>query len=206
MKWHEDDDDYFMFNIPPRRAINQLAIYATKVAMGQNLSFKQLRLHTIKDYVNAVARMTACHTKRDPRKDNPLDQHVGKKLADVYAEIKRWENVPNRREAFTPELLKRAYGMAKDAQLDSLDDVLPDFRSTENGVARVVWRGCARTCVVHRSPIPRTPTGRRKALCRTEGRKSRPDLLRRQGALLDDFRHHQAGTLSVFQSRRETRD
>jgi len=127
MRWHEDDDDYFMLKIPKQRAQSQLAMFALHLSMGNSLYRRTIRLGTIKEYVNAVAAKTACYRNEDIRKDSPTDQTMGKTLSAVYKELQRWEDVPNRREPVTPEMLKRAIQRALDAEPDGLAAALSDL-------------------------------------------------------------------------------
>ena len=130
MKWHLQDDDYFMIDkdlVSKNRAQIQLAAFAIHLSMGNNLYCRRIKLGTIKEYVNAVAHLTAIHRAEDVRKDNPVDQSAGKYLTAVYKELKRWEDVPNRREATTPEMLLHAHERADKAPPDSLDSVLADW-------------------------------------------------------------------------------
>lgn len=127
MNWHSADDDYFMIEIPVERAQVQLAMFAIHLSMGNNIYCRRIKLDTIKEYIYAVARLTAVYRKTDIRKDNVLDQNMGKSLDSVYKELKRWEDVPNRREAFTPQMLLTSIQLAMTAGLDSLVKALVDW-------------------------------------------------------------------------------
>ena len=127
MKWHRDDDDYFMHKIPKQRAQQQLASFAIHLSMGNNLYGRRIALGTIKEYVNSVSKLTGLIRGVDVRKDGPTDQRMGGYLSAVYAELKRWENVPNRREPLTPAMLQKAVALAKLEPVDSLTAVLADW-------------------------------------------------------------------------------
>lgn len=127
MHWHRVDDDYFMIFIPKKRAQQQLAAFAIHLSMGNNVYCRRIRLGTIKEYVNAVAHITALYRNEDIRKDNPLDRSMGTYLESVYAELKRWEDEPNRRESFTPPMLDRAHALALAAHILSLIAALADW-------------------------------------------------------------------------------
>lgn len=127
MKWHRRDDDYLMLEIPLHRAHTQLAIFAIHLSMGENVHHKILKLGTIKEYVNAVARLTSIHREVDIRYDHVGASKFGKKLTAVYDELKRWEDVPDRREPCTPAMVKEAIAQALKATHDSLIAVLSDW-------------------------------------------------------------------------------
>ena len=127
MKWHREDDDYFMIFIPKKRAQQQLAAFAIHLSMGNNVFCRRITLGTVKEYVNAVARITGLYRNEDIRKDNPLDRSMGNDLESVYKELKRWEDEPNRREPFTPPMLDKSHEMAREAHNDSLLAALADW-------------------------------------------------------------------------------
>lgn len=127
MRWHIKDDDYFMTTIDPKRAQQQLAMFAVHLSTSQNIHCKTLKVGTITEYINAVARLTFQECKIDIRKDNNLDKENGKFLKPILDELKRWEDVPNRREPFTPEMLDETLRRAALAPEDSLKKVLGDW-------------------------------------------------------------------------------
>ena len=126
MKWHGDDDN-FMLNIPKPRAQQQLAIFAIHLSTGCNIFYKRIKLGTIKEYINAVSKLTGLHRNEDVRKDNPVDVSMGATLQAVYKELERWEDEPNRREAMCPAMVRYAAKQAAKATPDSLLDVLSDW-------------------------------------------------------------------------------
>jgi len=127
MKWHAEDDDYFMLKTQPERAQLQLAMFAIHLSMGNNIKCKTLSLATIKKYIRAVSSLTALHRKLDIRKDCPTDETLGKSLQGIFTEIKRWQDVPNQREPCTPEMLLLMNDLGKEAQEDSLTAALADW-------------------------------------------------------------------------------
>ena len=153
MRWHERDDDYFMLELDPIRAEQQLAMWAVHLSMGNSIYHRTIRLSTIEDYLRAVARKTATHHrhKRDPRKLNPTDGGFGPNVKSVLKELKRWEDVPNRREAFSPDMLDEALKRASFADRDSLDDILADWYAC--GIYAGLRCGeCAQTQTNRRNP------------------------------------------------------
>jgi hypothetical protein len=104
MKWHKD---LTLENAKLRRGQLQLAMYAQHLATGSTLYCRQIRAKTIKLYIKNVAAALALFgpLERDFRKDNPTDKSMCPTLAAVFKELERWEQMPNRREPFTVEML-----------------------------------------------------------------------------------------------------
>ena len=103
LKWGDP-----ILSTDPRRIQQlKLAIYALHVATGTSIYCKQVKLATVKLYVNNVATMIAdLGVGVDVRKDNPTDQRMGTILRSVYSELDRFEKVPNRREEYNLEMLR----------------------------------------------------------------------------------------------------
>jgi hypothetical protein len=104
MKW---DTDLAEMYLCPRRGLLQLAMYAAHLGSGSTLMCRTIRSDTVKRYVFEAASFHALFGPhaRDFRKENATDTKVSKTLSDVFDELKRWEDVPNRREPFTLEML-----------------------------------------------------------------------------------------------------
>ena len=126
MRW---TDDLLMERMPIQRCNLQLAIYAAHLGSGCTIYCRQIKLNTIKQYVNAVASFVGLFGShpRDPRKANPADGHFAQPLQAVYQELGRWETVPNRREPFTLEMLHHQQKTAKDAPFLSLEAAIADW-------------------------------------------------------------------------------
>jgi hypothetical protein len=67
-----------------------------------------IKSDTIEKYVIDAASFRALFGPhpRDFRKDNAVDTKVSRTLSAVYDEQKRWEDIPNRREPYTLEMLE----------------------------------------------------------------------------------------------------
>lgn len=101
-------DDPLMEHATVRRGQLVLAMFAMSVWQGSSIFCRQVKYGTIVNYVNDAASLISMATNRDFRKDQPTDTKFGKILTDVYTEIKRCEQVPNRREPFSPAMLLEA--------------------------------------------------------------------------------------------------
>jgi hypothetical protein len=115
MKW---GDDYLPEDTPEgnRRRLLQLALYAQHLGTGNTIMCRSIKVATVKAYTNAAASLMALFGDhpRDVRKDIPTDAHVSRVLSTVYDELHRWETVPNRREPFSPEMLRDVQQRATD--------------------------------------------------------------------------------------------
>ena len=90
-----------------RRATLRLGVYAQHLGSANGLQCKTLKVDTIKRYVQNVSDFfTNFGTPRvDFWYDVQGDKTFSPILTSVYKELARWESVPNRREAFTWEML-----------------------------------------------------------------------------------------------------
>jgi hypothetical protein len=86
----------------------QLARYAQHLGTGSTLVCGTIKSDTIEKYVIDAASFRALigPHPRDFRKDNAVDTKVSRTLSAVYDEQKRWEDIPNRREPYTLEMLE----------------------------------------------------------------------------------------------------
>ena len=111
MKWH---DDLVMESIPLRQQQLQLAMYAQHLFTGNSLLHKSIRLDTIKGYVRAASSFTMLFgkNKTDPRFDRPGDSSFCDVLTKTFNAMKKFEQMPRKREPFTPEMLDFAIDMA----------------------------------------------------------------------------------------------
>jgi hypothetical protein len=123
-----------LYRQPPRRRLLQLALYAIHLGTGSTLLCRTIKSNTIKKYVNTAASFHALfgQNPRDFRNDNVTDTKVSLELSKVYTEQKRWEDVPNRREPYT---------------LEMLDALSSEFATSGQGsntleAARVDWFAC----------------------------------------------------------------
>jgi len=88
--------DPLLEKAPPCMCQLVAAMYAVHVGSGSNLFSPQIRLNTVKHYVNDMASLVGMATAyRDTRKDNPTYPKVGRILTSVHNELKRYETVPN---------------------------------------------------------------------------------------------------------------
>jgi hypothetical protein len=108
----------------------QLAMYAQHLFTGQLLLHRCIKLGTIKEYVCAAATFMQLFglRKSDPRYDDPCDTKVGNILTDVYKDMQGYEDLPRKRDPFSPEKLDLALALAEaDACPDGLLACLADW-------------------------------------------------------------------------------
>ena len=124
-----------MVTLPRERANWQLSLYAVYLAAGNNLLCKSLKSGTIATYLLNVASLAvAAHPKgRDPRKIHDTDTSFAPCIARVLKEIKRWEQMPNRQEPFTPKMQRYLFNKVAAARaspsllVDHLEEALSDW-------------------------------------------------------------------------------
>ena len=126
MKW---DDNLLLEGDTPglaERGQWQLAMYAIHLGAGHSIYCKQIKVATIEAYVFAAASFLAQFTGTDFRKDSPSDTHMGTILAPVYRDLRKYEQVPNRREPYDFAMHVKARALRTDAHGDSLLAALVD--------------------------------------------------------------------------------
>ncbi|KAI2496456.1 hypothetical protein MHU86_18040 [Fragilaria crotonensis] len=79
-------------------------MYATHLATGSSLHFRTIKASTIASYLHDVATFLGRFRLIDPRFVSTADTTLAPAIAQVLAEQKRWELIPNRREPFTVDL------------------------------------------------------------------------------------------------------
>ena len=126
MKW---DDNLLLEGGEPglaERGQLQLAMYAVHLGTGHSIYCKQIKAGTIESYVFAAASFLAQFTGIDFRKDSQSDSQMGSILAPVFKELRRYEQVPNRREPYDLKMHARAKELGQQAHSDSLMSALID--------------------------------------------------------------------------------
>ena len=105
MKW---TDDLMLQKAPLKRKQQQLAMFALHLFTGHSIQAKSIKLGTIQGYIRNVGTfMKQVHPEGvDPRFDRPGDQRVCELLTKVFERIRKYENIPDRKEPFTIEMLE----------------------------------------------------------------------------------------------------
>jgi hypothetical protein len=126
IKW---DDDYVLEVSDLRRAHLQLAMYAIHLGSGSTLYCRRIKTATVKKYILNIASFISIFTNRDPRKSNATDSRLSPVITSVFDELQRWEDVPNRREPFTIEMLHEVHRLIilEQSHPDSLIVALADW-------------------------------------------------------------------------------
>jgi hypothetical protein len=97
------DDDLLLENVPLERCNYQMALYAMHLATGSNLRHRAIKASTINHYLASVAKFLGRFSDRNVRKQQD-SFNISPCIKAVLDEIKRWEDMPKRREPFTPEM------------------------------------------------------------------------------------------------------
>lgn len=102
-----------------------MASYAIFLASGNNILSTSLRCGTIKLYVNAAAKLFMDRDEWNPTHDKKGE--TASALQKVYHEAKRWEEVPNRAEPLSPQMVKFLCDRAKNSPPDSSESAIVDW-------------------------------------------------------------------------------
>jgi hypothetical protein len=108
MNW---TDNLLMETTDLRRCHLPLGMYAIHLATGNTLFCCQIKAASIKNYVRDIASFAALHRKLDIRRENATYAKLSPIITSVFDELKRWEDIPNRREPSTLEMLEAAYAL-----------------------------------------------------------------------------------------------
>lgn len=126
MRWHDnlllsgDDPDLAL------RGQYQLAMYALHLSAGHSLYCKSIKVATIEQYLLAASSFVSQFSGTDFRKDAPTDTHMGRILAPVLRDLKKYESVPERREPYDPQMHMAARLVACQFPSNSLACALTD--------------------------------------------------------------------------------
>ncbi|KAG7339164.1 hypothetical protein IV203_020107 [Nitzschia inconspicua] len=100
---HELTESVFPVVLLPLETLNYLfACYAAHLGSGHTLSRRAIRSDTIRNYLLAAATLVQLFHPHnlDPRKEKGI-QSLCPAIDKVLKEMKRWENIPDRREPYT---------------------------------------------------------------------------------------------------------
>jgi hypothetical protein len=104
----------------------QLAMYAIHLGSGHTIYCKQIRVSTIEAYIYAVATFLQAFTRRDYRKDKEEDRHLGQQISPVLRDLKKYESMPNRREAYNLVMQQLAVELAQGTPPNGIVAALTD--------------------------------------------------------------------------------
>ena len=95
-------DDQLCERMPLERLEFQKAISGLHLSTGSTLFCRAIRAQTIKAYCYSVAMLLLLFHGVDGRKDHASDRNMRYILTQVYVELDRFEQVPNRRKTLPP--------------------------------------------------------------------------------------------------------
>lgn len=131
MSWLEDPIEAPILEMPLRTQQLALCIYAHHLWNDGSIFAKRITGGTIKKYVQDAAELlikSSKDYKGDPRKDNQLGRAMGHHLSKLYSHIDKFENAPQRREAFTIPMLDEAIQRGKSAPWrDHMDEAMANW-------------------------------------------------------------------------------
>jgi hypothetical protein len=100
------EGDMALEHLAIQRCNFQLALYTVHLATGNSVSCRSIKAATIEKYIRSVAKFCARSNPRDPRKLEQTHKTLAPVIQGVINEVQRWENIPDRREPFTIEMLR----------------------------------------------------------------------------------------------------
>jgi len=134
----------FFSDMTRDRALTELILYAQHVAGSGSLQGKAVRCATIKNYVADAASLmiNLGNLEYDPRWEAGSVRVYADRLNSIFKEVARFEDLPNRREPFTIEMLDSmhsdTYGQhAEDSVFNTLRDWF--VIGLHAGVRKVEW-------------------------------------------------------------------
>jgi hypothetical protein len=98
-------DDMALEHVTIQRCNWQLVLYAVHLATGNTVSCRSIKATTIDKYLRNVAKFCAQANPRDPRKLEQTQKPLARIIQGVVDEVKRWEDIPDRREPLTIEMI-----------------------------------------------------------------------------------------------------
>jgi hypothetical protein len=127
MRWGVDDGSGTPWN--RRRMTLQLALFALHLGSGATLLCKAIKAATIRQYLADVSTVLRRldRDQRDFRRDSDSDTRLAPTITAVLKELERWEQMPNRREPFTLEMLSLLQQQAKLLSPDGILQALSDW-------------------------------------------------------------------------------
>jgi hypothetical protein len=123
------EEDMALEHLPIQRCVWQLALYLVHLATGNSVSCRCIKAATIEKYLRSVAKFCARSNPRDPRKLEQTQKALAPALQGVLSEVRRWEDIPDRREPFTIEMLR---------YMTALRDSQPHIHSKDSLLAAMV--------------------------------------------------------------------
>jgi len=122
----EQPDDPLLEDVCQQRRVWQLALYAAHLATGSNIMCISMKAGTITAYIKDVASFLAPYSPVDPRFRVSTDRGLAPEIKAIIDEVKRWEGQPDRREPYTPQML-RHHRQTTSGEFTSLNNALADW-------------------------------------------------------------------------------
>ena len=104
---------------------HMVVCYTRNLVYGSNIRNLDLRAETVELYLKAVSKL---FTQRGF--DSPVDfRNPVDKSIRIIENVRRWQKVPNRREALTPEMIELIISNGRRANPDSFEAAMADWVS-----------------------------------------------------------------------------
>ena len=123
MQWCADMHLVSELSYAQQRDRNQvMALCAIHLSQGLSISFRTIKLSTIKRCILSAAAIADAYKIFDPRLDSRGTK--GPCIAKFLHEVQRWESMTNPREPVTVAMVKRMHFLCADHREDSLESDL----------------------------------------------------------------------------------
>ena len=120
------NDDYLLEHVSQERANYQMAMYAVYLSQGETLFFKSIKVSTIATYLRNAATLIKRVRGSNPRYQDPSDKSLAPIIRAVLDPLKKWEELPNRREPFTLDMLQQSVNQTHNSHPNSILSAISD--------------------------------------------------------------------------------
>ena len=130
-----------LITLSPIGIIYMLAFYATFLATGHAISYRSFKSGTVTKYIGDIAKFLQQFTDNATRDIKKVGDSIAYQISAITKEMKRFEDIPNRREPWTLYLQTKLWDDCKHKPQDSLAQSIKNFYG--NGLysrnRRVEW-------------------------------------------------------------------
>ena len=102
-----------------------MACYVCHLSMGNTILCKQIRTETVKEYIKQTVKYFTSQGQPDPTLT--ITGNRAPIIQDILNESERWENVANRREPLTWQMVDHVRMTAASESIDSLEQAMVDW-------------------------------------------------------------------------------
>ena len=130
-----------MITLSPIGIIYMLAFYAAFLATGHAISYRSIKSGTVTKYIGDIAKFLQQFTDDATRDIRKIGGSIAYQITSITKEMKRFEDIPNRREPWTLYLQTKLWDDCKNEPRDSFARSVKNFYGDGlySGNRRVEW-------------------------------------------------------------------